>query len=158
MADKLTNHAKIVRFDIGLNCARYVGYPVTGHCCRNSLVQRLFRNIHQLLRQGATAAHRHRPGGIANKPIVKHSDINTYDVTQPQLPLGSHPVDDFFIYRQARVTRKLPVPQKRALCAIRLDPLRCVFVHLPGRHTRPDKTGNFIPYFSSQQTRWPHQF
>ena len=124
---------------------------------KNLLKACLLRHIHQPLRRHPAPAHRHRPGVVADKPFVNHAAIHADDVAKPQLALVCQAMHHFVIHRDARMTRILSIAQKRALAAVRLDPGRGVFVHLPGRHTGTDEHGDFFQHLAGDRARWPHQ-
>ena len=67
-------------------------------------------------------AHRHRPRRITNKSVVNHANIQTDNITKFQPACSRQPMHHLVIRRNANLTRILPVSQKRALCAVMLDP------------------------------------
>ena len=73
---------------------------------RNTLVERLLGHIHQLLRQHAAAAHRHRPGSIANKPVINNTDIETDDIAKIQHPRPGQAMNNLLVHRDADMARK----------------------------------------------------
>ena len=86
MAHKLPDDAEAVGFDIILYCPRNINYSFARQGLGDALVKGLFRNIHELLGQHAAAPNRHRPGSVADEPVVNDPDIQTDDVPKAQEP------------------------------------------------------------------------
>jgi hypothetical protein len=56
------------------------------------------------------------------------------------------------------VARKFPIPEKRALAIVTLDPFRRKIINLPRRDAGLDERRDLVQNFSRHPTRRTHQF
>src|SRR5260221_4721129 len=158
MPDELANDAEAVAFNIVLYGARNFNYSLARHCLGNAFVKGLVRHIHQFLGQNTTAADRNGSGGIANEPVVNHSDIETYDITELEISHSSQAMDNLLVDRDAHLARKFTIPQKGAASAVMLHARGGEVIHLLGGDARLNKGGNLLEHRAGHRTSRPHCF
>ena len=84
-------------------------------------VARLFRHIHQLLRQHAAPAHGHRFRRVADKAVVNDAHVQTDNIAKHQMPLARQAVHHLLVDGNADVARIFAVAEERAFCPIMPD-------------------------------------
>ena len=110
MAYKFPDDAKTVTFHMILDRPRYITNPLARDCLRDTLMQGLLGNIHQLLCQQITAAHGYRPSCVTYEPVVNHADIQADDIAETHRPGPRQAMHNLIIYRNTDLARILAIP------------------------------------------------